>query len=52
MASGGASGGAQGQGAMGDRPPRRARKPAGGMRRQGMGGEPHSAFAEELAKAL
>jgi RNA recognition motif-containing protein len=52
MASGGASGGPQGQGAMGDRPPRRARKPAGGMRRQGIAGEPHSAFAEELAKAL
>ena len=33
----------------GDRPPRRARKPAGGMRRQS---GPQSAFAEELAKAL
>src|SRR5437899_35505 len=47
------SGAGQGQGAMGDRPPRRARKPAaGGMRRQGMAGGPQSAFAEELAKAL
>jgi RNA recognition motif-containing protein len=45
--------GPQGQGAMGDRPPRRARKPAaGGMRRQGIAGGPQSAFAEELAKAL
>jgi len=45
--------GPQGQGAVGDRPPRRARKPAaGGMRRQGMAGGPQSAFAEELAKAL
>jgi RNA recognition motif-containing protein len=55
-ASGGApAAGPQGQGAMGDRPPRRARKPAGGgggMRRQGMNGGPQSAFAEELAKAL
>jgi RNA recognition motif-containing protein len=53
-ASGGAStsGGPQRQGAMGDRPPRRARKPAGGMRRQGIAGGPQSAFAEELAKAL
>ena len=56
-ASGGAPAttGPQGQGAMGDRPPRRARKPAGaggGMRRQGMNGGPQSAFAEELAKAL
>ena len=53
--SGGApAAGPQGQGAMGDRPPRRARKPAGngGMRRQGMNGGPQSAFAEELAKAL
>ena len=41
--------GADGQGPSGDRPPRRARKPAGGMRRQG---GPQSAFAEELAKAL
>jgi len=39
----------QAQGATGDRPPRRSRKPAGGMRRQG---GPQSAFAEELAKAL
>lgn len=61
MASGGAPGGAstssgpQGQGAMGDRPPRRARKPAGnggGMRRQSVAEGPQSAFAEELAKAL
>jgi RNA recognition motif-containing protein len=52
-ATGGApAAGPQGQGAMGDRPPRRARKPAGGMRRQGMNGGPQSAFAEELAKAL
>ena len=36
----------------GDRPPRRAKKPAGGMRRQGSNGGPQSAFAEELAKAL
>ena len=55
IAPGGASpsGGMQGQGAMGDRPPRRARKPAGGgMRRQGAAEGPQSAFAEELAKAL
>jgi len=54
MATGGApaSGGPHGQGAIGDRPPRRARKPAGGMRRQGANGGPQSAFAEELAKAL
>jgi len=54
-ASGGApAAGPQGQGAMSDRPPRRARKPTGGggMRRQGMNGGPQSAFAEELAKAL
>ena len=39
--------------AMGDRPPRRARKPTnGGVRRQGNAGGPQSAFAEELAKAL
>jgi hypothetical protein len=37
------------QGLAGDRPPRRARKSAGGMRRQS---GPQSAFAEELAKAL
>ena len=37
------------QGLSNDRPPRRARKPAGGMRRQS---GPQSAFAEELAKAL
>ena len=44
----------QGQGAMGDRPPRRARKPmgAGGQRRQSVAEGPQSAFAEELAKAL
>jgi RNA recognition motif-containing protein len=36
----------------GERPPRRAKKPAGGMRRQGSNGGPQSAFAEELAKAL
>ncbi len=35
----------------GDRPPRRAKKPAG-VRRQGSNGGPQSAFAEELAKAL
>ena len=56
IAPGGAppSGGMQGQGAMGDRPPRRARKPAGagGMRRQSVAEGPQSAFAEELAKAL
>ena len=60
VSSGGAPGGAstssgpQGQGAMGDRPPRRARKPAaaGGMRRQSVADGPQSAFAEELAKAL
>jgi len=40
---------------MGDRPPRRARKPmsaGGGMRRQTVDEGPQSAFAEELAKAL
>lgn len=36
-------------GLTGDRPPRRARKPSAGMRRQS---GPQSAFAEELAKAL
>jgi RNA recognition motif-containing protein len=41
--------GSDSQGIAGDRPPRRARKPAGGMRRQS---GPQSAFAEELAKAL
>jgi cold-inducible RNA-binding protein len=47
------SGGPQGQGAFGDRPPRRARKPAtSGPRRQAMADGPQSAFAEELAKAL
>ena len=49
------AGGMQGQGAMGDRPPRRARKPMGangGMRRQSVAEGPQSAFAEELAKAL
>jgi RNA recognition motif-containing protein len=46
-------GGPQGQGAFGDRPPRRARKPAtGGPGRQAMSDGPQSAFAEELAKAL
>ena len=45
--------GPHGQGAMGDRPPRRARKPpTGGLRRQAMADGPQSAFAEELAKAL
>ena len=45
--------GAHGQGAIGDRPPRRARKPAAsGSRRQAMADGPQSAFAEELAKAL
>jgi len=58
IAPGGAppAGGMQGQGAMGDRPPRRARKPmgagGGGMRRQSAAEGPQSAFAEELAKAL
>ena len=56
IAPGGAppSGGMQGQGAIGDRPPRRARKPAGagGARRQSVEEGPQSAFAEELAKAL
>jgi hypothetical protein len=38
---------------MGNRAPRRAKKPAGGgMRRQSEAGGPQSAFAEELAKAL
>ena len=57
IAPGGASppSGMQGQGAMGDRPPRRARKPmsaGGGARRQSVAEGPQSAFAEELAKAL
>lgn len=47
------SGSPQGHGAFGDRPPRRARKPAsGGPRRQAMSDGSQSAFAEELAKAL
>ena len=47
------SGGPQGHGALSDRPPRRARKPAAsGPRRQAMSDGPQSAFAEELAKAL
>ena len=53
--AGPAGAGAQAAGpiAAGDRPPRRARKPnGGGMRRQGNGGGPQSAFAEELAKVL
>ena len=35
-----------------DRPPRRAKKSATGVRRQNTAGGPQSAFAEELAKAL
>lgn len=57
-AAGPSSAGASGAGPQGmasasaaDRP-RRARKPAGGTRRQGTAGGPQSAFAEELAKAL
>jgi len=47
------AGSPQGQGATGDRAPRRAKKPAGGgMRRQSEADGPQSAFAEELAKAL
>ena len=44
--------GPQGQGAVGDRPPRRVKRPAsgGGMRRNADGTP--SAFAEELARAL
>ncbi len=52
--AGAAGAGPQGTGpvAMGDRPPRRARKPNGAMRRQNSAGGPQSAFAEELTKAL
>jgi RNA recognition motif-containing protein len=52
--AGAAGAGPQGTGpvAMGDRPPRRARKPSGAMRRQNSAGGPQSAFAEELTKAL
>jgi RNA recognition motif-containing protein len=39
------------QAAAFDRPPRRAKKPGGGMKRSSERG-PQSAFAEELAKAL